>query len=314
MTRTPFNFEAMTVFHNRVWILLMLLVVPFSIIACQTPVPGSDNELAVPLQATAAATTSDTTTALFEQLMTYARSENLHTRPLGEVMVAVGDWFNGMPYVAGTLDQPAFEQLVVKLDGFDCVTFVESVLAASRTIADQSYSYQKFTDVLKSQRYRDNNLDGYCSRLHYFSEWIADNEKRGQVEDITQAIGGEPLDKQLNFMSEHRDSYPRLAASDSLYEAWRVIEHSLKDLSLYYVPQRKIRETYPSMKAGDILALATDIKGLDVTHTGLAYQFPDGHFGLLHASTSKGVTVSPDLQSYVENNKRQIGIVVARPK
>ena len=291
-----------------------MLTLSFLLTACQKPAPEPADEPAVPLLATNAVVTSDTTTALFEQLMAHARAEALHKRPLGEIMTAVGDWFEGMPYVAGTLDKPAFEQLVVKLNGFDCVTFVESVLAAARTIADESYSYEKFTDVLRSQRYRDNNLDGYCSRLHYFSEWISDNEKRGHVEDITQAIGGELLEKQLNFMSEHRDSYPRLAESDSLYEALRTIEQSLEGLTLYYIPQNKIRKAYAGMKTGDILALATDIEGLDVTHTGLAYQFPDGHFGLLHASTSKGVTVSPDLQSYVENNKRQIGIVVARPR
>lgn len=303
----------MNVITTRFSTLLLVLATLMSLAGCQSAAtdPGDP---AAPLQTAVAVVTTDTSTVLFEQLMAHARSEKLHTRPLGEIMTAVGGWLEGKPYVAGTLDKPTFEQLVVKLDGFDCVTFVESVLAASRTIADQSYSYQNFTEVLRSQRYRDNNLDGYCSRLHYFSEWIADNQKRGHVEDITQAIGGEPLEKQLNFMSEHRESYPRLAASDSLFEALRAIEQSLQELTLYYIPQAKIRQAYKGMQAGDILALATDIKGLDVTHTGLAYPFPDGRFGLLHASTSKGVTVSPDLQSYVENNKRQIGIVVARPR
>jgi hypothetical protein len=157
-------------------------------------------------------------------------------------------------------------------------------------------------------------LDGYCSRLHYFSDWIADNEARGHIENITEAIGGERLDKQLNFMSEHRQSYPRLAANDSLFQEIKAVEASIRDRPLFYIPQDRIREAYPELQAGDILALATDIVGLDVAHTGLAYRFPDGRIGLLHASTTKGVTVSPDLQGYVENNKRQIGILVARPK
>jgi hypothetical protein len=71
---------------------------------------------------------------------------------------------------------------------------------------------------------------------------------------------------------------------------------------------------YDRLNAGDIIALVTNIEGLDVTHTGLVYDDGNGGKGLLHASTSGGVIVSPDLQRYVTNNRRQIGILVARPQ
>lgn len=254
-----------------------------------------------------------TTRRLFAGVMEMARARALHERPLGEVMQAVGLHFAGTPYVAGTLDEPAEETLVVDLGGYDCVTFVETALALARGIVQDDYTYATFLDHLRSQRYRGGRLDGYGSRLHYFSEWIADNEARGAVENLTRALGGERLDKRLTFMSAHRDSYPRLAASDSLYERLRAVEADLADLELYVIPQARIRAVYDQLQAGDIVATATPIEGLDVTHTGLVYAGADGRKGLLHASTSGGVKVSPDLQTYVENNRSQLGIVVARP-
>ncbi len=253
-----------------------------------------------------------TTAALFSLLMETARMEQWREAELGGVMIHVGQWFTNKPYVAGTLDESAYEKLVIKLDGFDCVTFVESVLALSRTIEDASYSYAAFEANMKSQRYRDGTLDGYCSRLHYFSEWILDNGKRGNIKDITREIGGELLPKELNFMSNHRTSYPHLK-DDSLFAEIQQIEENLKDLQMYYIPQAEISGIYEMLEAGDVIALATDIGGLDVAHTGLVFKHDDGSAGLLHASTARGVVVSPDLQAYVENNKRQIGIVVARP-
>ena len=117
----------------------------------------------------------------------------------------------------------------------------------------------------------------------------------------------------LDFMSNHRSSYPQLAENDSLFGELKKVEKSLESIRIHYIPQQQIRSVYSRLKAGDIIALATDIGGLDVVHTGFVFQNEDGSVGLLHASTRYGVTISPDLQQYVENNKRQIGIVVSRP-
>ncbi|WP_456428750.1 N-acetylmuramoyl-L-alanine amidase-like domain-containing protein [Rhodocaloribacter sp.] len=249
----------------------------------------------------------------FEEVMAFARRERLHERPLGRIMQAVGEHFAGTPYVAGLLDEPKEETLVVNLSGFDCVLFVETALALARGIAVEDYSYDTFARHLREQRYRDGEMNGYCSRLHYFSEWIADNEKRGIVRNVTRDLGGVRLDKRLRFMSEHRASYPRFAENDSLFQGIRAMEDRLAGFTLYYIPQDRIRSVYDRLRAGDIIATATSIEGLDVSHSGLVYDGGDGRKGFLHASTSGGIKVSPDLQDYVENIKIQIGIVVARP-
>ncbi|MCT7964811.1 DUF1460 domain-containing protein [Laspinema sp. D1] len=248
----------------------------------------------------------------FEQVMEGAMSKNLSRRPLSEIISLVAEQFIGTPYVAGLLDKSPNETLVISLAGFDCVLFIETVLAIARGIAVRDYTYLGFSDRVEQQRYRDGKLTDYCSRLHYFSDWIDDNSKRGLLQNITPSLGGIPLNKTLNFMTEHRQSYPQLA-DDGNYNCIRQVEAKLKNVPLTYIPQDKISTLYDRLQPGDIIATATDIEGLDVSHTGLVYQSQDGKMGFIHASPSGQVTVSPDLQSYVQAVEGQIGIIVARP-
>lgn len=77
----------------------------------------------------------------------------------------------------------------------------------------------------------------------------------------------------------------------------------------------KIAENEHLIKSGDIIALATSINGLDITHTGIATREKDGRIHLLHASTgSMEVEVSKlPLADYLKGIKSNTGIMVARP-
>ncbi len=254
------------------------------------------------------------TAARFDSVMAFAKAHDLHTEPLGRIMQTIGVRFRGTPYVAFPLDQTSEEQLVCRLDGFDCFTFVEAMLAMARGIKAQDYSYAGYAERTRVQRYRAGEPMGYCARLHYFSDWIAENEERGFLRNITEELGGVRLDKQLDFMSTHRASYPRFAENDSLLACIRDMEAALTDLAIYHIPQDRIEAVYDQLRPGDIIAISTNIEGLDVAHTGLVYKGADGSTGLLHASSASGqVKVSPDLQAYVQSIDHEIGIVVARP-
>ena len=70
------------------------------------------------------------------------------------------------------------------------------------------------------------------------------------------------------------------------------------------------------LQTGDVLAFATSIAGLDVTHTGLAYRYADGVLRVLHAPLSGGVvqvSTGTTLPAYVAAIRRSTGILVARP-
>ena len=259
---------------------------------------------------------SDSTRARFDSIMTAAQQQDLAGRPLGEIIAEVGAMFEAAPYLAGTLDEPPTETLVVRFDGFDCVTFVETALALGRGIAQGDTSYAGFARRLADLRYRGRTI-GYCQRLHYFTDWMETNRRSGWLRTDLGIGTRRTLRDTLRFMGEHRSAYPRFATNDSLFRCIREMEDRLlargEDV-VRYVPQDSIRAVYPRLQSGDVIALITSIDGLHVTHTGLAVERGDGTVGLLHASTSGGVMVSPDIQRYVRQIDHQIGIVVARPK
>ena len=257
------------------------------------------------------------TARAFAAAMDVARAETLHTEPVGRIMQVLGEQWSGRPYLEGTLDEPPSETLVVRLDGFDCVTFIETLHAMASAVQAKTYDYADFARHLAALRYREGTV-GYCTRLHYFTDWIATNADAGHLRRLDATLGGRPLRDTLNFMGTHRDAYDRFATNDSLYACIRQMERSLRAAQqqrpVRYVPQDSIRATYDQLQAGDVIAFVTSIEGLDVSHTGLVYAHEDGTKGLLHASTSGGVVVLPDLQRYVQQIDHQIGIVVARPR
>lgn len=250
--------------------------------------------------------------ARFEQVVQYAKQQNLHDRSMGEIVQAIADNFQGLPYAAGLLDESGEEKLIVTLNKFDCVLFVESVLAIARGVAVQDYDYQNFVNRIEEQRYLNGKINGYCSRLHYFSEWINDNQKRQTVENITAKLGGVPMNKTLNFMSQHRSSYPQMVKNEATYQCIVSQEAELAKTAVNYIPTNRIKSIYSQLKPGDIVAVATDVKGLDVTHTGFVYRNADGNLGLIHASPAGEVTVAYDLHRYISRVESAIGIVVAR--
>ena len=301
--------------------LLFLFLLAGSLLAsCASESPAPADEVAAPVDevATPVATASDlapadsATSAAFEDLMAFAEANNLAAQPLGAIVQQIGLRFLGRPYLAGMLDEPEDEVLVVDLMGFDCVTYVENMVALAQAIKSGDPSYAAYVQNLQSLRYRGGTLDGYCSRLHYFSDWMLDNERRGNVEVVSRDFG-EPFDKTIDFMSGHRDAYAKLVDNDSLFACIEDVEAGLAGHGLYYVPQDQISSVYDQLRAGDIIATATNIDGLDVTHTGFVYKHDDGRTGFLHASLSGEVKISDDLADYVKGVKAQTGVLVARP-
>jgi Protein of unknown function (DUF1460) len=223
----------------------------------------------------------------------------------------VAEKFLGLPYQEAMLDRAEPEVLTLSLQRFDCVLFVESVLAIARAGEDRSEA--GFIARMQTQRYRGGLIDGYCSRLHYFSDWIGDNQQRGLVEDLTPSLGGVPFKPRLNFMSQHWQKYPRLVGNRNNRDCVERMETALNNQPRTYLPTASIAQHYDQLQAGDIVAIATALPGLDVTHTGLVYRTRSGGLGLIHAAPRSGVKVSPDLQSFVEQVDQAIGITVARP-
>jgi hypothetical protein len=163
-------------------------------------------------------------------------------------------------------------------------------------------------------RYRGGERRGYTSRLHYFSEWIADGQRRGLVKDLGAELGGAEDARPLRFMTEHRSSYPALA-DESVFREIGEVERRLDRHARRVIPTKRIPEVVKRIETGDVLAFATEIAGLDVSHTAFAYRDRGGILRVLHAPLSGGVVevTRTTLPEYVAGVRRSTGILVARP-
>lgn len=248
----------------------------------------------------------------FDVLIAQAKTMNLSEKSMSEMIQVLSQQFLGAKYQANLLDKSSEEKLVITLDRFDCLIYVETVLALARQISLNDYTFSTFADNLVNERYLRGEINGYCSRLHYFTDWLNDNEKRGNIDNITADLGGIPLTKTLNFMTSHRDKYPQLA-QESNYQCILTREKQINELPKFYIPTQNINQVYNKIQPGDIIAIATAIPGLDVTHTGLAIRNEDGSIGLIHASPGGEVVIAKDFKTYAKKIDQAIGIMVARP-
>lgn len=243
--------------------------------------------------------------------------------PLGRSAVRVGELAIGTPYEPFTLEaylraggSPSrTEPLTLSLTKFDCVSLVEACLAVSRTADDPGApTWSGFGTEMERMRYRGGTRGGYVTRLHYFSEWIADGAKRGLYQELGSELGGVEDARPLRFMTEHRASYPALA-DDGVYREIGEMEHTLDGQPRHVIPTARIPEVSDGIQTGDILAFATAIPGLDVTHAAFAYRDGANVLRVLHAPLSGGVVeiTRATLPEYVAAIRRSTGILIARP-
>lgn len=231
----------------------------------------------------------------------------------------------GTPYVASTLeptplpdDPDTFvEPLVVNLEGVDCTTYVEYVIASR--LAGQSEilpSDTLFLEKLQALRYRQGVRGNYATRKHYFSEWISDAEAQGLLQDVTSGMkGSRTLCKKIDFMSQHPQFYPQLQKSEALLDEVRKIELQLSADIVYYIPKEQITKAFSQMKDGDIVAFLTNKEGLDIQHVGFVWKPSKKSLPrLLHASTThKCVAVDKrTIAEYARSQKSISGIKIIR--
>ena len=277
--------------------------------ATQTAARGADGRGA------AAIPVNDTPqdSAIFAERMALAAAERMDTLPLGEIVARIGRTFVGNPYVPGTLEAPGAEKLVVNLRVFDCVTFVENSLALARTIRARG-DYRDYIAELARIRYRDGHIDGYPSRLHYFSDWIADNDRKGIVQNLTPSLGGIADPEPITFMTSHVASYRQLSDPAVVAEI-RTAEERLTREGRVVIPEDRIAAVADRIRNGDVIAAATSVAGLDIAHTGIAL-WVDGELRLMHAPlVGSTVQISPNsLAARIKASTSQDGIMVARPQ
>lgn len=252
----------------------------------------------------------------------WAWETGVDTLPIGERVATIGQRFVGNPYVPRTLDPPGPERLVVNLRVFDCVTFVETALTLAHFVRaappplldDPDEARGLYERILRSLRYRDGTLDGYSSRLHYFSEWLADNAARGWLRLLGDELEASVDPEAIDFMTAHRDAYDQLG-DEAVFDAIGRVERRLSETTRLFVPEDRLGEVADRIRTGDVIAATSTLEGLDVAHTGIALRTPDGVLRLMHAPlVGEEVQISDrPLIERLRGIDSQDGVMVARP-
>uniref|UniRef100_UPI0032168FB7 N-acetylmuramoyl-L-alanine amidase-like domain-containing protein n=1 Tax=uncultured Draconibacterium sp. TaxID=1573823 RepID=UPI0032168FB7 len=238
---------------------------------------------------------------------------NSTDKSTAELVVLVGDFFKETPYVAHTLETEP-EQLVLNLREMDCTTYAENCLSIARTLKNGNLTFEEFAKELTAIRYRNGIISGYSSRLHYFSDWIYENDKQGLIKRLSEEIANTPYPLEINFMSSHPDSYKQLKLHNNLIPVLAEKEEEISGRQMFYIPKNSVSKFESKIKDGDIVGITTSVEGLDITHVGIIIN-KNGRVHLMHASSvaEKVILSENTLEDYLAERKSATGIMIVRP-
>src|SRR5579864_6369080 len=162
------------------------------------------------------------------QLLSKTKSE----RSAGNRIEAFSRHFLGCPYTAnplvGSRTEP--EVFVASFDGFDCVTYIETILALAR-----ASDVCEFEDWLRKIRYENGSVK-WTRRKHYMSEWIRINSHGKKPLKIVA-----PKDVPKAVKKRVLDDVPDLPRVPVRFEC---------------IPKPAIRKLAPYLQTGDFIFFA----------------------------------------------------------
>ncbi len=191
----------------------------------------------------------------------------------------------GFPFEAnglvGSKDEP--EVFTASLERFDCVTYVETVVALAR-----ASDADEFADGLRRIRYHGGQV-AWERRNHYMTAWIERNARSGAVRKLRTGIAVVRKKRRL-------DVVPGLAPRWARFSC---------------VPKAKVKVLKPTLRTGDLVFFASTRPRLDVFHCGILVDGGEG-WRMRHAARSRGSVVETDLEEFLKTN-RMAGVIVVRP-
>ncbi len=226
-------------------------------------------------------------------------------------------FFENVPYGAGASNSVGIDKTLVCTSVLNCVTFIEMFWAICYTQyqlsqiklqLSQNQIFNLFLTNLNFIKYYDGLNCELHDRIHYFTDALHQLEKKGLLENIG-AYNGEPINKKIFYISGNKKQWSAIKNWTKI----KVIEESMSQRKRYYYPLERIDDYKLYAKTGDIIALATDVPGLDVSHCGYITYRNDSLLFSHASSVKKKVVIEEDLCNYLSKRTSITGIYVYRP-
>ena len=195
--------------------------------------------------------------------------------------------FLGQPYIPNPLIGSAdtAEVFTASFDGFDCVTYIETIVALAR-----ASNVDDFTEWLRKIRYERGRIQ-WERRNHYMTQWIRNNLREGIIRQVSiPAVATLSKERVLNVVPGLDPLRTRVKC----------------------VPKAGLQRLERFLQSGDLIFFASTRKNLDMFHAGIIVR--DGkRVSMRHASRSQGGVVEQELSEFLKTN-RMAGVVVVRPQ
>jgi len=231
--------------------------------------------------------------------------------PLPQRMAAVSEPLLGRPYVLDPLGEgvPPDPDPLVRYDAFDCLTFVEEVLALSLA-GDPLHA----AEIRNALRYGDAPVD-YVKRRHFMElQWIAGNIADGWLVDTTREYG--------ETIRLEREVTPATWAGWSRRARFAHEDHELPTgtMALDVLPLDVAREIAHTLRPGSlILTVREDRPWVPLWVTHIGFVLPGDPPRVRHATPmGGGGTRDQGLAGYLSHiagygGWKVLGIAVLEP-
>ncbi len=212
-------------------------------------------------------------------------ADGRHLPALAARMERISRRFVGDPYREGPLvgSRSSREVFTASLEAFDCVTYVENVLALA-----WAANQRTFVERLRRIRYAGGVID-WEHRNHYMTTWIRNNAREGLVHDRTARRGSVSRSRRLDLV----DGIPA------------------RTVRVRSIPKRTFLRRLGDVRDGDLAFFGSTRPDLDVFHCGLLFG-RGGRIVMRHAARSRGQVVEQDLAEFLGAN-RMTGVILVRP-
>jgi hypothetical protein len=217
-----------------------------------------------------------------EQLLSQTKDD----RAIGSRIEVLSRHFLGRPYQTNPLigSADSAEVFTASIDRFDCVTYIETVVALARAA-----TVDGFIEWLRKIRYESGRIQ-WDRRNHYMTLWIRNNAREAIIRRVSMiAVTTVSIERLLNVV-------PGLAP---------------KRISIRCVAKRAVSQCVGRLRSGDVISFVSTHKHLDVFHAGIIVR--NGKRILMrHASRSQGAVVEQELSEFLKAN-RMAGVIIVRP-
>lgn len=219
---------------------------------------------------------------LIRQLIADARP----MKSIGERMKLISGRLLGLPYIVNPLvgSPHQAEDLVTRMDRFDCTTYLQTVLALAL-----AKSSDDFPRRLREIRYIDGEIS-YTKRLHYTADWAQHQARRGLLADLTLGEETVTREKTLSFL---KDFAPK-----------RVL--------LRYYLKPALASVSRWLVDGDLIYFVSARRDLDFFHVGMVFR-NGSQLVMRHARHRRERVLEQPLEEFFRRSQFA-GFVINRPK